>query len=53
MVYLVPRDLERTARGEAIAKEMGCEYIGSASDLGSVKFLDCNGEIKIIRVKLK
>lgn len=53
MVYLIPRDIERTSRAQEIAKEMGCEYIGSARDLGSVKFLDCNGEIKIIRVKLK
>ena len=53
MAYLIPRDIERTSKAEAIAKEMGCEYLGSARDLNSVKFLDCNGEIKIIRVKLK
>ena len=52
MAYLIPRDIERTSKAKAIADEMGCEYIGSARDLNSVKFLDCNGEIKVIRVKL-
>ena len=51
LAYLIPRDIERTARGEAIADQMGCKYLGSARDLNSVKFLDCNGEIKMIRVK--
>lgn len=53
LAYLIPRDMERNDRAKEIAKEMGCEYIGSARDLGSIKFLDCNGEIKIIRVRVK
>ena len=53
LVYIVPKDIERDLRTEQIAKEMGCTYIGSARDLGSVKFLDCDGEIKLIRVRLK
>lgn len=49
--YAIPRDIERTEKGKAIAEQMGCDYIGSARDLNSVKFLDCNGEVKVIRVK--
>lgn len=49
--YALPRDIERTDRAKEIAQSMGCEYIGSARDLSSVKFLDCNGEVKAIRVK--
>ena len=53
LAYAIPSSIERDNRAEAIAKDMGCEYIGSARDLASIKFLDCNGEIKIIRVKRK
>ena len=51
LTFLIPRDMERTDRAKEIAREMNCEYLGSARDLGPVKFLDCNGEIKLIRVK--
>ena len=47
----IPRDFERTYKGKEIAQEMGCQYIGSARDLNTVKFLDCDGQIKMIRVK--
>jgi formate hydrogenlyase subunit 4 len=53
LAYAIPKDIERTDRAQEIAKAMGCEYVGSARDLNSIKFLDCNGEIKMIRVKLK
>ena len=49
--YVIPRDIVRSQTASQIATEMGCEVIGSARDLNSVKFLDCNGEVKVIRVK--
>ena len=49
--YAIPRDIVRSQTAAQIATEMGCEVIGSARDLNSVKFLDCNGEVKVIRVK--
>lgn len=33
------------------AKSIGCEYIGRARDLNSVAFYDCNGIVKMERVK--
>ena len=51
LAYAIPRDIDRANRAEAIAESMGCNYIGSARDLNSVKFIDCNGEVKVIRVK--
>ena len=51
LVYFIPKEMKRHDRAEKIATEMGCELIGSARDLNSVKFIYCNGEVKIIRVK--
>lgn len=51
LIYVIPRDIDRSNRAEKIADEMGCIVIGSARDLNSVKFLDCNGEVKAIRVQ--
>lgn len=51
LVILIPQDIERTDRAKQIADQLNCEYLGSARDMNSVKFLDCNGEIKLIRVK--
>lgn len=34
-----------------IAAETGCEYIGIARDVPSVGFFDCNGEVKLKRLK--
>lgn len=53
MIFFVaiPSSIEQSNKAQDIAKEMGCSYIGSARDLSSVKFLDCNGEIKMIRIK--
>lgn len=33
------------------AHSQGCEYIGRARDLNRVAFFDCNGTIKMERVK--
>lgn len=51
LAFVIPRDIKRTDRAQEIANNMGCTLIGSARDLNSIKFLDCNGEIKLIRVK--
>lgn len=51
LMYLIPRDIDRTNRAEELAKQMGCDLIGSARDLGSVKFFDCNGDVVMKRVK--
>lgn len=51
LVYFIPKEMKRHDRAEEIATEMGCELIGSARDLNSVKFIDCNGEVRIVRVK--
>lgn len=53
LAYAIPQEYERSDRAKAIADQMGCEYIGSARDLNSIKFLDCNGEVKVIRVQVK
>ena len=49
--WVIPNDIARADRARDIAKQQGCEYIGSARDLPQVKFMDCGGEIKMMRVK--
>lgn len=53
LVYALPREVKRESKTKEVVEEMGCEYIGTARDLNSVKFLDCNGEIKLVRVKVE
>ena len=50
-VIVLGLDVDRTSTAIDIAKSNGCEYIGSARDLNSVKFFDCNGKIEMVRVK--
>jgi hypothetical protein len=38
-------------RGQNVAKEMGCEYLGYAYPRHEIKILDCGGAIVHIRVK--
>lgn len=38
---------------EAMAKEAGCDYLGTARDLVGVAFYECNGEIIMKRTKDK
>lgn len=47
----IPQEMDRSDRSRVIANEMGCVYIGYARDLTSVRFFDCNGVIKMERVK--
>jgi hypothetical protein len=49
--WLIPKEIARSDRARDIAKQQGCEYIGSARDLPQVKFMDCGGEIKMVKVK--
>ena len=43
--------IQRTSTAMDIAKSKGCEYIGSARDLSSVSFFECDGKIEMVRVK--
>lgn len=38
-------------RADQLAASMGCENLGSARYVESVKFFDCGGEIKLVRVR--
>lgn len=51
LVLLVPDRAEQTSKAKQISRNMNCEFIGGARDLQSVYFLDCNGEVKMIRVE--
>lgn len=51
LVLLVPERVEQTSKAKQIAQDMNCKFIGTARDLNSVYFLDCNGEVKLIRVE--
>lgn len=53
LMIRIPQIIDQDDRAETIAAEQGCEYIGNARDLRSVKFMDCNGEVKVYRVKVK
>ena len=43
--------VQRTSKAMDIAKSSGCEYLGSARDLSSVSFFECDGKIEMVRVK--
>ena len=43
--------IQRTSKALDIAKSNGCEYLGSARDLSSVGFFDCDGKIEMRRIK--
>jgi hypothetical protein len=49
--WVMPKEIARTDQARAFAEQQGCEYLGSARDLREVKFMDCAGEIKMVRVK--
>ncbi len=42
---------ERNNRAEARASEIGCKDLGTARDMSSVRFFDCNGVVKLEIVK--
>lgn len=50
MGWAIPEHIERTSKAKE-AIDVGCVYLGSARDLNSVHFYDCNGEIKMKRIK--
>lgn len=37
----------RTSYREQSVEKFGCEYLGTARDMPSVAFFNCNGEIKL------
>jgi hypothetical protein len=49
--WVMPKEIARTDQARTFAEQQGCEYLGSARDLLEVKFMDCGGEIKMMRVK--
>lgn len=50
-VYLLPMQIKRDNKAQEYAQEHGCKCLGHARDMNSVYFLDCDGEIKLVRVK--
>ena len=50
-IWLIPREIDRADRAQAIAQAQGCEYVGRARDLHSIYFMDCGGEIRMTRIK--
>lgn len=48
--WLIPQAIQRDNRAEA-STEPGCKYLGHPRDLNTVYFYDCDGEIKLKRVK--
>lgn len=50
-MYAIPKQLDRDNRADEYAKANGCVCLGHARDMNSVFFLDCDGEIKLVRVK--
>jgi len=49
--WIIPQDISRNEKAEEWAKQNNCEYIGSARNLNSVKFFECDGEVKMQRMK--
>lgn len=49
--WIVPQVFAEKERRVQHAASIGCQYIGSARDLNSVAFYDCNGVVKMERVK--
>ena len=42
---------ERDNRAAAKAEQIGCKDLGTARDMASVRFFDCNGVVKLEIVK--
>lgn len=50
-LIVIPIVWERNNRAEARASEIGCKDLGTARDMSSVRFFDCNGVVKLEIVK--
>ena len=48
--HLIPDSMRFVDRGKKVADDMHCEYLTSIKST-DVRVLDCNGEIKMVRVK--
>ena len=51
LFVLVPAQVQRMTKAENNPPEEGCVFLGNARDLTTVFFYDCNGEIKMKRIK--
>ena len=51
LCWMIPQLFAERDRRIQHAASIGCEYIGQARDLNSVAFYDCNGVIRMERVK--
>jgi len=49
--WFIHQDNLRTDRADALAASQGCVNLGSARNIGTVKFFDCNGEIRLVKVE--
>lgn len=49
--YAIPRFQAEHDRRIDFGKRHGCDYIGQARDLNSVAFYDCNGVVRMERVR--
>lgn len=45
------KTIERGNQAKELASKMNCELLGSAKHLPSVVFLECDGDIKLVRMK--
>jgi predicted secreted protein len=49
--FILPAIKTQDNQSDIIAKEMNCTDLGTARDMRVVRFFDCNGEIKLVKVK--
>ena len=51
IIVLIHMSNKSADRANEYAQSIGCTYIGRARDLPGVRFFDCNGEIKMVRIQ--
>lgn len=51
LAWAIPQSIERSNKADELASQMGCVSLGHARDMNSVYFFDCNGVIKLERIK--
>lgn len=51
IIYVIPREVERSDNASVWATENGCKSLGHARDINSVYFFDCDGQIILKRFK--
>ena len=48
LFVFVPEWLAKEKRAKEIAESMKCEYLGAAKNLENVRFINCNGDVRMI-----